>query len=273
MSEKFNLKWNDYSSNWNTSLLKLRENNAFADVTLITDDKVKFSAHRILLSSCSNVFDFILKDSNQANSLLYLSGVSSTNLGFILDYIYKGGVYLYQEQLESFLESAKKLEIEGLLGCDNQDSMEDLRFRSDDNEGVNIEPFKETEANIFHGNEERRLANTDDSDHLKKRRQSVVRVPHNDIAKFDMGSVTPGEIGVKIEELYQKVDGVWRCLACNTTSNQRGNIKRHIETHLDGLSYTCNMCNKEFRSKSSLKEHNRKFHNYSNATPVNHVYF
>ena len=146
MSEKFNLTWNDYSSNWNKSLLKLRENNAFADVTLITDDKVKFLAHRVLLSSCSNVFDFILKDSNQANPLLYLSGVNSTNLGFILDYIYKGGVYLYQEQLDSFLESAKKLEIEGLLGCDSQDNMEDLRFRSDDNEDVNIEPFKEKEA-------------------------------------------------------------------------------------------------------------------------------
>ena len=102
MSEKFSLKWNDYSSNWNLSLLKLRENCAFADITLITDNKKKFSAHRILRSSCSNVFDFILKDSDQPNPLLYLSGVNSTNLGFILDYIYKGEVNLYQEQLDSF---------------------------------------------------------------------------------------------------------------------------------------------------------------------------
>ena len=125
MSEKFSLKWNDYNSNWNSSLSKLRGNSAFADVTLISDDKVKFSAHRILLSSCSNAFNFILKDSNQANPLLYLSGVNSINLGFILDYIYNGEVNLYQEQLESFLESAQKLEIEGLLG-DNQDGEKDL---------------------------------------------------------------------------------------------------------------------------------------------------
>ena len=127
MSEKFSLKWNDYNSNWSRSLSKLRENSAFADVTLITDDKVKFSAHRILLSSCSNVFDFILKDSNQANPLLYLGGMNSTNLGFIIDYIYKGEVKLYQEQLDSFLESAEKLEIEGLLGYNNQENMEDLK--------------------------------------------------------------------------------------------------------------------------------------------------
>ena len=47
---------------------------------------------------------------------LYLSGVNSLNLGFILDYIYYGEVNIYQGQLESFLESAQKLEIEGLLG-------------------------------------------------------------------------------------------------------------------------------------------------------------
>ena len=156
MSEKFSLKWNDYNSNWNKSLSKLRENNAFADVTLITDDKVKFSAHRILLSPCSNVFDFILKDSNQANPLLYLTGVNSTNLGFILDYIYKGEVNMYQEELDSFLESAQKLEIEGLLGGDNQENVEDSKFRQDDNEDVNVELFKEEEAQVGYENEERR---------------------------------------------------------------------------------------------------------------------
>ena len=42
------------------------------------------------------------------------------NLGFLLDYIYHGEVNLFQEQLDSFLKSAQKLEIEGLMG---QESM------------------------------------------------------------------------------------------------------------------------------------------------------
>ena len=46
---------------------------------------------------------------------MYLSGVNSLNLGFIHAYIYHGEVNIYQEQLDSFLESAQKLEIEGLL--------------------------------------------------------------------------------------------------------------------------------------------------------------
>ena len=120
MSEKLALKWNDYQSNWSKSLSELRNDSDLADVTLISGDKKKFLAHKVILSSCSLLFKTILQDSRQQSSLLYLGGVSSVNLGFILDYIYHGEVKLYQEHLDSFLDSAQSLEIAGLLG-DNQD--------------------------------------------------------------------------------------------------------------------------------------------------------
>ena len=223
MSEKFSLKWNDYNSNWNSSLSKLRGNSAFADVTLISDDKVKFSAHRILLSSCSNVFNFILKDSNQANPLLYLSGVNSINLGFILDYIYNGEVNLYQEELESFLESAQKLEIEGLLG-DNQDGEKDLN---------NIDQYKEEEQSVDE-REQKQLKNIDDSGPIKRRRH----IPSDDVARFDMGSMNVEELQQKIKQLYHKADGDWGCLACDyTTSCNSSTIIRHIKrNHFKNLA-------------------------------------
>ena len=120
MNEKFSLKWNDYQTNWNHSLTRLRNDHESADITLISDDKVKFSAHKILLTSCSKLFKFILEGNFHTNPLLYLSGVSSVNLGFILDYIYHGEVTLSQEQLDNFLESSQNLEIEGLQG-DNKE--------------------------------------------------------------------------------------------------------------------------------------------------------
>ena len=113
MSEKFALKWNDYQSNWKSSLSELHKDTNFADVTLISDDKIKFSAHKVIVSSCSNMFKFILKENSNANPILYLGGVTCVNLGYILDYIYHGEVNLFQDQLDSFLESAQKLEIEG----------------------------------------------------------------------------------------------------------------------------------------------------------------
>ena len=118
MSEKLNVEWNDHQSAWRRSLLEFRSKDDFADVTLVTDDKIRFSAHKIILSSCSNMLKFILKDNIHPNPLLYLGGINSKNLGFILDYIYCGEVKLLQDHLNGFLESAKKLEIEGLFGLE-----------------------------------------------------------------------------------------------------------------------------------------------------------
>ena len=141
MSEKFCLKWNDYQSNWNKALHELRQDADLADVTLKTEDKVQFSAHKILLSSCSNLFKFIFKSNAQANPLLFFGGVNSINLGLILDYIYHGEVDVFQENLDSFLESAQKLEIEGLLGG-NQDSQKNLDDHMHDTPENNIGEVK-----------------------------------------------------------------------------------------------------------------------------------
>ena len=116
MFEKFSLKWNDCQANWTQALTELRNDNESADVTLISDDKVNFTAHKILLSSCSNLFKSILRGNTQSTPLLFLVGVSSINLGLILNYIYQGEVKLYQEQLDRFIECAQKLEINGLQG-------------------------------------------------------------------------------------------------------------------------------------------------------------
>ena len=72
MSERFSVEWNDYHQIWKRSLSELRKETDFSDVTLVTDDKVKFSAHRILLSSCSKTLNFILKDNIHSKPLLYL---------------------------------------------------------------------------------------------------------------------------------------------------------------------------------------------------------
>ena len=244
MSEKFALKWNDYEANWNKALSELRNDDDFSDVTLISDDKKNFSAHKILLSSCSSVFKFILKENQHANPLLYLGGVSSVNLGFILDYIYHGEVNIYQNQLDSFLESAQKLEIEGLLG-----GTEESHENMDEEKFVHPEP----EEHIENAQEEKKSLVRMDNE-ANKIRRTCAKEP-KDVAKIDVGSLDTGEIDKRMKELYEKTDEGWRCLVCDyTSSNIRNNspIRNHVETHMDGLVYTCNLCSKEFRSRNIL---------------------
>ena len=83
------------------------------------------SAHKLVLSACSTFFRSILRKNVHSNPLLYLSGVSSTNIGFILDYVYHGEVQIHQEQLDSFLDAAQMLRISGLTSDKNsQDEFE-----------------------------------------------------------------------------------------------------------------------------------------------------
>ena len=252
MSEKFSLKWNDYQSNWNKAVNDLQKDTDFADVTLISDDKVKFSAHKIVLSSCSNMFKFILKGNGNGNSMLFLGGVSSTNLGFILDYIYQGEVNLYQEQLESFLESSQKLEIEGLLGGGNEDNVDGVKHQND--ETVQLKTFTAEPAT------DGGLISMDADVGMNPKRQ--YRAAQTNVAKLDVGSMTSEEVEEKRKELYHKIDEGWRCLVCDyvSASTKSSQIRCHVETHIGGLSYTCDKCSKEFRSRNLVYHHKKKNH-------------
>ena len=255
MSEKFALKWNDFQSNWTKSFSEFRKDPDFADVILISEDKMKFSAHRLLLSSCSNIFKFILKENTQVNPLLYLGGVSSKNLCFILDYIYQGEVNLFQEQLDSFLESARNLEIEGLAQeTMDQDSHHKNKFKHESLEQSEGEvPVMPNEVILegFEGSEPyeaKELLRMEDKKAVRTRRTNST--VSNVAIKIDATSLTPEEIDVELKELYKKVDGVYSCQSCDYKSYDKSStssIRRHVEIHFEGLSYLCNLCNKEFR--------------------------
>ena len=86
------------------------------------------------------------------------------------------------------------------------------------------------------------------------------RHPRNAIINVE--SLTTEEINMKMKELYEKTDDGWRCLACDHTSKGivSSNMRMHVETHMDGLCFTCNICDKEFRSRNSLNLHKNKTH-------------
>ena len=156
-----------------------------------------------------------------------------------------GEVKLYQDHLDSFLECAQKLEIEGLIGNieESKDTeAQDSNFEHLANEQVHNQPT-----------EEKQIKRINDDTPVYNRRQVArvsqgTRASANDVSKIDLGGMTNEEIEIKMQELYQKVDGRWSCLKCDYTTSQKGHMKYHIEIHLEGLSYNCSLCNKEFRS-------------------------
>ena len=118
MVEKFSLKWNDFQSNVSKSFSSLRQEEYLHDVTLVSDDHKQVSAHKLVLSACSEYFKNIFKkhkSPSSSNMLICLSGVSSNYLENILEYMYNGEVQIYQNDLDPFLEIAQKLKLAGLI--------------------------------------------------------------------------------------------------------------------------------------------------------------
>ena len=118
--EVFSLKWTDYQSNVSKSFQSLRNNEDFCDVTLVGDDFKQFTAHKVILSSCSEYFKNILKNNGKhSHPILCLQGLSFQDIQNILDYIYNGELNIYQEDIDRFLFVAQRLKLEGLIGQEN----------------------------------------------------------------------------------------------------------------------------------------------------------
>ena len=83
--EKFALRWNDFEANASKSFRNLRKEEHFFDVTLVSDDEQIVSAHKLVLSASSQFFKNLLKKSTHSNPLVYLPGVMSVHLNYIID--------------------------------------------------------------------------------------------------------------------------------------------------------------------------------------------
>ena len=137
MSEKFNLKWNDFDANVSKSFGRLRNEDYLHDVTLVGDDYTQISAHKLVLSACSEYFQQVFKRSNklQSHTLLCLEGLSKKDLENVMNYIYNGEVNIFQEDFDRFLAVAQRLKLEGLLGGKQED--EDTEYQPPQKEETN----------------------------------------------------------------------------------------------------------------------------------------
>ena len=111
---------NDFYSNVSKSFGKLRNEEYLHDVTLVGDDHTQMSAHKLVLSACSEYFKEVFKRNKHLNTLICLEGLTHEDLKNVLDYMYNGEVQIYQEELDRFLSVAQRLKLEGLL--ENEDN-------------------------------------------------------------------------------------------------------------------------------------------------------
>ena len=144
MTDKFCLKWNDFKTSVSNSFSQFRNEDYLHDVTLVSGDHKKISAHKLVLSACSEYFKDIFKNNHHPHPLICLDGVSSEDLRNIMDYMYNGKVQIYQNNLDTFLVVAKRLKLEGLIG--GKEEKEEFVTEYNDN-GFGIRSVTNAEIN------------------------------------------------------------------------------------------------------------------------------
>ena len=238
MTEKFCLKWNDFQTNVSNTFRKLRTSEHFYDVTLVSDDQQQVQAHKLVLSSSSEYFKNVLTSNNHSHPMLCLSGVSKEDLKNILDFIYNGEIQIYQENLDTFLDIAQRFQLEGLIQEKEENKYEASHFE-DDQKG-----YPEN------GKKDAGVLDIASKSHVSPvMTKKTIAMPFSDLQNIE-------EIDKEIDNMIEKLEGSRRrCLPCGRISSNFSHAREHAETHIDGLSFPCQYCNKIFRSRPSFTKH------------------
>jgi len=297
-SEKFCLKWNDFEANISGAFKELREDKDFFDVTLACDED-QINAHKVILSACSPFFRNILRRNPHQHPLLYMKGVSFSNLQSVLNFMYHGEVNVAQDDLNNFLAVAEDLRIKGLT--QNTQGSSSSSSRQVKSQPEPLKPRtqeRETKKPVI----SRPTPTTEDDDI-----QEVVSVksePAQSHQEYQdptgqSGQLQQYEAELQYEEGYEDygqyaaevvmdeaqghdASKVWEikdlscyiekyaeggtkalfCKLCGKVSNDRSNLRKHVENiHFpDSFLHFCKYCQESFKTKNMLYMHVSSVH-------------
>ena len=215
--ENFTLTWHNYSDHLLKALEEMMTSSAFADVTLVTDDKQQIRAHRNILSACSPVFKKILQlDSGvNTNPIIYLRGIQHAEMESIMQFIYFGETRFYKERMSEILMVAKNLEIQELSTAEMNNEMVSNE-ESNVNESsvvLNEDTYQDPTQNFSEG----------DSNYIHQTNTSTQ--PSKPIIK---NKASKKNIKTK--------DSKSSCNKCDKQLTGKGNLIRHIHSPHEGVA-------------------------------------
>ena len=119
VTENYQLKWHSFTTHLHTSIANFFDNDSMADVVLFTMDGHQISAHRFVLSTCSQYFHKVLKFQYKLTTTLPIAivlppEISYKTLKVLTQYMYTGETTVSKDILESVLRGGDLLKIQGL---------------------------------------------------------------------------------------------------------------------------------------------------------------
>ena len=288
--ECINLCWKEFQKTTTAAFTNLHGKDDFTDITLVCNTGRQIKAHKVILSAVSIFFKTVFQQNPHQHPLIYLQGVSFENLNYILDFIYLGEVKVIQEDLETFLNVAEELQIDGLKRQEHSDednpkpdiplnikvelpfdtpvkSMLDDETSVDEKEVISSPKTKYLEGKI--------LLFCNDCDFTSHFKANLKR--HN--RKFHGSSLIQNDTTLATSSntnhdgsalmILEKTNNEHKMLNCRTcgfffTNSENLEIHMQLEHNKKGRSkkYPCDFpyCDYKASFRSNLKRHIRKVH-------------
>ena len=245
---KFCLKRNDFGEKIRSLFGDLREDREYTDITLACEDE-HIDVHKVILAHSSPFFKRIISKTKNSSPLIYMRGMKARELVYVLDFIYKGEVDVFEDDLPGFLALAEELELQGLAGGQNtweetgEPSKEPLQLQGP-------EQFNTINESAAVGSMKTEMFSPAE----KKHNPILIEYPARPAATKQ--SVMYGEhVAEKIESMMDYGDGRWTCNVCGLSKKAKSHIKEHVETHIEGIAYPCDPCGRTFKTSHSLRTH------------------
>jgi len=239
-----------------TAFSELRNDQDFADVTLVCEDGTQIETHKVILASSSLFFMEILQRNKHPHSMIYMRGLKGEALLAMINFLYNGEANVNQESLDVFLGLAEELRLRGLT-----DSSAESKYEEFSNEA--IPPEKNVKEGKYHVKtnpilpkprnlSDSNIANTESSS------AALLSVNTENLDKQILSKMTRTE---KQMIFGNKKVKVWACDICGK-EDQKENIKTHIESNhiASNISHPCGICGKISRSKTALRMHKARHH-------------
>ena len=68
------------------------------------------------------------------------------------------------------------------------------------------------------------------------------------------------DVKATVDELLEWDGELWICKTCGKSSSRKSDMNKHVEIHIEGLSYGCQLCGQTFRSRNILNHHKIRYH-------------
>ena len=123
--EQFQFNYSEFKNNVADTFKDLFSDEDFTNVTLVTSDEKEISAHKVILASASPILKRILMKNPNKHPLIFFNSIGSSVVDQLVKFIYLGECTVAEEDLVSFIEAGKSLQVKGLTDDLGQPDAED----------------------------------------------------------------------------------------------------------------------------------------------------